>query len=477
MPGYQTRFVDKIRKRHQCPLCHLPMKDPVQITACRHCFCDTCLQSFLRQGVFNCPVDNLSLDYAKIYPAHDIETDILSLTTHCSNYTIGCKWTGKLQNLQAHLSKCHFSERDCPNKCGIRVRTSKLADHLEFDCVKRIVTCDFCEKDFSGEQMEDHEGNCPQESVHCENKCGAKMLRKYIDRHVNGDCPKKAAKCQHCSKDFNHDILQTHYGNCPRYPIGCPNRCDALKIAREDLEVHLKEQCKSALVSCPYKEAGCKHKCPRYNLERHLTDSAQLHARATFELVRTQRHQIAELQRRMDEVTVNSNGQMLWRIDNFSQRLQQAQAEQQVELKSPCFRTHRYGYKLQLSAFLNGNGSGMGTHLSLYVRVMPGEYDSLLEWPFTHNITFSIMDQGDPLSSKRSHVSIRLSPDPTWKNFQQPKLPSNRNSTPNLANDDSLLGFGYPKFISHKELKDHSYLKGNILFIRAVVDTSRIVIP
>ena len=46
------------------------------------------------------------------------------------------------------------------------------------------------------------------ESVHCENKCGAKMLRKYLNRHMTGDCPKRATKCAHCGKDFNIDILQ-----------------------------------------------------------------------------------------------------------------------------------------------------------------------------------------------------------------------------------------------------------------------------
>lgn len=56
--------------------------------------------------------------------------------------------------------------------------------------------------------MEEHEGVCPLESVHCENKCGAKMLRKYIDRHLNGDCPKRGIKCTYCSKDFSFDILQ-----------------------------------------------------------------------------------------------------------------------------------------------------------------------------------------------------------------------------------------------------------------------------
>lgn len=60
-------------------------------------------------------------------------------------------------------------------------------------------------------------------------------------------------------------MFQTHLGNCPRYPIGCPNRCDMMKIPREELEIHLKERCKSALTVCPYKDVGCKHKVS-YNI-------------------------------------------------------------------------------------------------------------------------------------------------------------------------------------------------------------------
>ena len=187
-----------------------------------------------------------------------------------------------------------------------------------------------------------------------------------------------------------------------------------------------------------------------------------------FELVKTQKQQILELQKQVSDLSIHQNGTLLWRINDYSKKLKAAQSDQIIECKSPPFYTHRYGYKLQLSAFLNGNGSGLNSHMSLYIRVMAGDYDSLLEWPFSHDITFNILDQGDPLSSKRSHISVRFTPDPTWKNFQQPSLDS--------AND-STLGFGYPKFVSHKELKDNNYLKGNALFIKATVDTSRIVIP
>jgi len=293
-------------------------------------------------------------------------------------------------------------------------------------------------------------------------------LRKYLERHMQGDCSKRGTKCPHCGKDFNHEILQTHYGNCPRYPIGCPNRCDVMKIPREELEVHMKEHCKSALVACPFKEVGCKHKCPRYHIDKHLAEANLAHMKSMFDLVKTQQQQISTLESQIAQLSVNTTGELLWRIDGYSKRFQSAQKDEDIEITSPAFYTHRHGYKLQLSAFLNGNGSGLNTHVSLYIRVLPGEYDSLLEWPFTHDVTFRVLDQGDPLSSKRQHITVRFSPDPTWKNFQQPKANND---------DDSTLGFGYPKFVSHKELKDHNYLMGNNLYIKASVDTSRIVIP
>ena len=40
----------------------------------------------------------------QIYPDPELETEILALTTHCSNYSAGCKWTGKLQNLKVWSS-------------------------------------------------------------------------------------------------------------------------------------------------------------------------------------------------------------------------------------------------------------------------------------------------------------------------------------------------------------------------------------
>ena len=35
-----------------------------------------------------------------------------------------------------------------------------------------------------------------------------------------------------------------------------------------------------------------------------------------------------------------------------------------------------------MTIFLNGDGMGKGTHLSLFFVVMKGDFDNLLEWSF-----------------------------------------------------------------------------------------------
>ena len=45
-----------------------------------------------------------------------------------------------------------------------------------------------------------------------------------------------------------------------------------------------------------------------------------------------------------------------------------------------------------LSVGANGNGSGIGTHLSLSVYLLKGEYDDQLQWPFNANITVQLLN-------------------------------------------------------------------------------------
>nr|XP_009936577.1 PREDICTED: TNF receptor-associated factor 4 [Opisthocomus hoazin] len=284
-----------------------------------------------------------------------------------------------------------------------------------------------------------HQGTCPQESVYCENKCGARMMRRLLSQHTLAECPKRTQPCTYCAKEFVFDTIQNHQYQCPRYPVPCPNQCGTPSIAREDVPTHLKESCSTAMLLCPFKEAGCKHRCPKLAMGRHLEESTKAHLGMVCALVSRQRQEI--LGRRRGGGGPRSN----------------------YESSSPPFYPHKYGYKLQVSAFLNGNGSGESSHLSVYIRVLPGEYDNLLEWPFSYRVTFSLLDQSDPSLSKPQHITETFHPDPNWKNFQKPG--ASRSSL-----DESTLGFGYPKFISHEDIKKRNYVRDNAIFIKASVE-------
>lgn len=103
------------------------------------------------------------------------------------------------------------------------------------------------------------------EPVYCDNKCGVKVSRQQMMQHKAIECAKRLAPCRHCSKEFTFDTLAAHHAKCSRFPITCPNQCDSPKVAREELEAHLKDNCPALMVSCPFKEAGCRYKvCTRF---------------------------------------------------------------------------------------------------------------------------------------------------------------------------------------------------------------------
>lgn len=49
---------------------------------------------------------------------------------------------------------------------------------------------------------------CPQESVYCENKCGARMMRRLLAQHATSECPKRTQPCTYCAKEFVFDTIQ-----------------------------------------------------------------------------------------------------------------------------------------------------------------------------------------------------------------------------------------------------------------------------
>ena len=148
------------------------------------------------------------------------------------------------------------------------------------------------------------------------------------------------------------------------------------------------------------------------------------------------------------------DGQLLWKITEFARRRNEAVSGQQVSFYSPCFYTSRYGYKMCARIYLNGDGMGRGTHISVFFVVMRGQYDAILRWPFRQKVTFMLLDQDNV-----EHVIDAFRPDPNSSSFQRPRRETN-------------IASGCPMFCSLTELNNHAYVRDDIMFLKIIFDTS-----
>jgi len=112
------------------------------------------------------------------------------------------------------------------------------------------------------------------------------------------------------------------------------------------------------------------------------------------------------------------NGRYLWCIDHIHELFQYAKiASEPMHVTLPSFYTSKYGYKLALKLYLNGDKTARNTHLSLYVTIMhdDGSLHSSL-------ITLYLCDT----SSNNDHIVYTLIPDINSECCQQPRLDKNQ---------------------------------------------------
>uniref|UniRef100_A0A667XUQ9 TNF receptor-associated factor n=1 Tax=Myripristis murdjan TaxID=586833 RepID=A0A667XUQ9_9TELE len=152
------------------------------------------------------------------------------------------------------------------------------------------------------------------------------------------------------------------------------------------------------------------------------------------------------------------DGRLIWKIQDFKKKKEAESRGQQPCLSSVPFHTGRCGYKMAAKAYLNGDGEGRGSHLSLYIVLMPGDFDPLLPWPFRQTVSLSLLDQ----SGAANHWTFSFRPDPASNSFQRP-----------AADAVSNVASGFSRFISFSQLEAPQkavYIKDDTLFVKVKVD-------
>ena len=163
---------------------------------------------------------------------------------------------------------------------------------------------------------------------------------------------------------------------------------------------------------------------------------------------------IDEVRLRQDVLDVKTtNGVFYWKIPDIRRRLRDALNGRTISLYSPPFYTSPHGYRMCIRTYLNGDGTGKGTHISLFFVLMRSEHDNLLSWPFKQSVRFTLINQKNLASS----IAEAFIPDLHSPSFQKPTK-------------DMNVASGFPRFALQSILQDENYTEGNTIYIKCRVD-------
>ena len=161
-----------------------------------------------------------------------------------------------------------------------------------------------------------------------------------------------------------------------------------------------------------------------------------------------------EIKLRQDVLDVKTtNGILIWKIPDIRRRYRDAVDRRTISLYSPPFYTSPHGYRMCIRTYLNGDGIGNGTHISMFFVIMRSGFDNLLPWPFKQSVCFTLMNQKNPANA----IANELMPDPGSSSFTKPV-------------SDMNIASGFPKFAPISILEDSDFTQDNVLFIKCHVD-------
>lgn len=437
----------------QCVFCKQYLVDNPRQALCGDRLCGSCFSELeQKEKEVPCPQCGQEIVLIKCFPDKAVETMVAKATVSCSGP--GCTWKGLGIHYQAHVEECAFILVDCPNSasgCTERMQRSKVDQHAH-SCKFSPAACEWCGKMIPALNKDTHlETDCDDVMVSCSNGCGEKCPRKMVENHLENTCQLQVRSCCFgwcgCSFQGTFQHLKQHEAD------DIPRHLESVSRALHQLQANYEksETDNRALLAKVQASEG-----QIAMLTRELDETkSELATRTDEAAVRELREGYEELLVTVQSLQATSyDGTFVWKINEVRRRREEARTEKIVSLYSAPFYTSRFGYKLCLRVYLDGDGTGKGTHLSFFLAVMKGEYDALLSWPFQRRVTLILLDQDG-----QTHVEQSFRPEQNSSSFQRP---TNRMNTAS----------GCPMFAPLSVLDSASYVRDDVMFMKCKIDAT-----
>jgi len=136
-----------------------------------------------------------------------------SLKIQCIHSPRGCKWTGNLEQLKAHINnECNSIRIQCKNKgCKVFESRETMPEH-EKQCQFYRLTCKSCTAKLRRKDYQYHELHiCLENSINCPEDCGQQMKRKDYHKHLHNDCPNFKVICEFSSIGCKTEVPRKSY--------------------------------------------------------------------------------------------------------------------------------------------------------------------------------------------------------------------------------------------------------------------------
>ena len=425
MDELEIEFVNPPTYNYKCPICFELLRDAYQTACCGNHICSNCTERLKCTPNVKCPQcrhDNFVANEDKFF-----SRQLLNVEVHCYYHKNGCTWTGELRGLEQHVTT---------------------------NCNKGVIKCKHCNSQYADEAaVEEHLPICGEIPIDCPNKCSNSQYKhKDIQHHLETECPLRVIVHSKGSIPYTaNKIVQTvplsftmtnymHYlesrdpwfsppfythkqgykihlrvdanlnkkGNLSVVAFTTKGEYDHLlewplhaeiEVGlfnwRDNTSSHTKTLYLSGDYFCSYRPTeklaewgkGIRNFIPNnellYNPDKN-TEYLQ-HNCLSFQVRRT-----TIFPNIVPDLPPWAVGSCLcqFTITSFTQFKQR-----NASFYGPPFYTNLRGYKLIIlaSTFKDFNTT-KGINMFLYVKLMKGEYDDSLAWPFTGDVVVEILN-------------------------------------------------------------------------------------
>ena len=233
--GYECEFVEPPQKQFQseCPICLQILREPHLINCCGHNYCEACIERVGKDGK-PCPLCN-EPGFTTM-ANKGLKRTLHEFRVYCPHRLRGCEWEDELGKLDEHLNSDPLPER----------------------------------------QLE----GCPFALIECLH-CKEGIRRDKISGHQLERCPQRPYTCEYCAeyKSTFEDVAHSHWTECKCFLLPCPNECtpSGSGLQRQDLDLHVKQECPLTVVQCELHHAGCEVTLPRKDMADHMKKDSIAH--------------------------------------------------------------------------------------------------------------------------------------------------------------------------------------------------------